>query len=137
MERLIYSNSIPSKRRVNSPFLPLLAQPDSHQRLGPSSFSPSASFPLFPRRFNPISCTLNVNNSGFLFRKGVDDSPEINLGPSVNSGNGSKPEPGVLQWVAQKLSQHQKVLCGSKLCLVIMISWIEFLCSILGFFYLV
>ncbi|KAH6767263.1 high-affinity nickel-transport family protein [Perilla frutescens var. hirtella] len=118
MERLIYSNSIPSQRRLNSPFLPQLAQPGSPQRLGPSSFSPPASFPPVPRRFNPASCSLNVNNSGFLFRKGVDDSPEINLESEVDLRNGSKPEPAFLEWVAQKLSQRQKVVNAGKVILL-------------------
>lgn len=116
MERLIYSNSIPLKRRLNSPVIPQLAQADSPQRLGPSSSSPPSSFAPVPRRFHSVSCSLNVNNSGFLFRRGVDDSPETHLESSVDSGNGSMPEPGFLNWVAQKLSRQQKVLCESRVC---------------------
>lgn len=107
MERLIYSNSIPLKRRLNSSFLPQLAQPDSPHRLGPSSISPSSSF---PRRFNPVSCKFSMNNSGFLFRKGVDDSPEINLESPVDSGNRTTPELGFLEGITRKLCRQQKVL---------------------------
>ncbi|KAL1541171.1 Chloroplast protein FOR GROWTH AND FERTILITY 2 [Salvia divinorum] len=106
MERLIYSNSVPLKRRLNSPFLPQLAQP---QRLGPSSF---------PRRLKSVSCSLNVNTSAFLFRKGVDNSPEINLESLVESGNGSVPDPGFLKWLAQKLCRHQKVVNAGKVILL-------------------
>ncbi|KAG6403644.1 hypothetical protein SASPL_135872 [Salvia splendens] len=115
MERLIYSNSVPLKRRLNSPFLPQLAQADSPQRLRPSSLSPSSSF---PRRLKSVSCSLNVNTSGFLFRKGVDNSPEINLEPLVESGDGSAPEPGLLKWLAQKLCRQQKVVNAGKVILL-------------------
>ncbi|XP_057783221.1 chloroplast protein FOR GROWTH AND FERTILITY 2-like [Salvia miltiorrhiza] len=115
MERLIYSNTIPLKRRFNSPLIPQLAQADSPQRLRPSSLFPSSSF---PRRFNPVSCIFSVSNSGFLFRKGVDDSPEINLESSVDSGNGSAPEPSFLKWVSQKLSRQQKVVNAGKVILL-------------------
>ncbi|XP_047954178.1 uncharacterized protein LOC125200568 [Salvia hispanica] len=111
MERLIYSNSVPLKRRLNSPFLPQLAQADSPQRLRPSSLSPSSSF---PRRLKSVSCSLNVNTSGFLSRKGADNSPEINLEPLVESA----PEPGFLKWLAQKLCRQQKVVNTGKVILL-------------------
>ncbi|KAI3447931.1 hypothetical protein Pfo_004596 [Paulownia fortunei] len=109
MERLIYSNSIPSKHHPNSPFLP---RPDSHRKLAPSSFSSSTSFPLLPRpesrRFYPLSCSLN--DSSFLFPKALDDCPEINLSFSADSANGSEPKPHFLKRVVEKLSQRQKVV---------------------------
>ncbi|KAG6401434.1 hypothetical protein SASPL_138291 [Salvia splendens] len=115
MERLIYSNSVPLKHRLKSPFLPQLAQADSPQRLRPSPLSPSSSF---PRRLNSVSCSLNVNTSGFLSRKGADNSPEINFEPLVDSGDGSAPEPVFLKWLAQKLCRQQKVINAGKVILL-------------------
>lgn len=101
MERLIYSNSIPSKHHQSaSPVLPR------------KPASSSTSFPLLlrpgTRGFNPLFCTLN--NSSFLSPKALEVCPETNLSVSVDSENGSKPKPRFLNWAAQRLSQHQKVL---------------------------
>ncbi|XP_047971115.1 uncharacterized protein LOC125214225 [Salvia hispanica] len=109
MERLIYSNSHPLNRRLNSPFLPQLAQADSPQRL---------VSPPFPRRLKSVSCSINVNSSGIFPRRGVDDSPEINLEPVVDSRNVSAPEPGFLKWFELKLSRQQKVVNAGKVILL-------------------
>ncbi|KAL1565858.1 Chloroplast protein FOR GROWTH AND FERTILITY 2 [Salvia divinorum] len=109
MERLIYSNSVPLNRRLKSPFLPQLAQADSPQRLGSSPF---------PRRLKSVSCSINVSGSGIFPRRGVDDSPGINLEPAVDSGNVSAPEPGFLKWFAQKLSRQHKVVNTGKVILL-------------------
>ncbi|KAL8540072.1 hypothetical protein ACS0TY_001601 [Phlomoides rotata] len=102
MERLIFSNSIPSKLHPNSTFLPRLGRSDSPRRLAPTSF------PIVPRRFNPLSCSFN--DSYFHSREGIDDSPEFNLAVSMDLVNGSKPEPNLLKRVDHTLSRHQKVV---------------------------
>ncbi|EYU40442.1 hypothetical protein ABFS82_14G121900 [Erythranthe guttata] len=112
MERLIYSNSIPAHRRLNSPFLPGPARADSARKPAFSSFPSPTSFPSLRRpelrRFNPLSCTLN--GSSFLPPKALDDCPGIDLSFSSDSENGFKPKPHFLKLAAEKLSRHQKVI---------------------------
>lgn len=110
MERLIYSNSIPSKLCYNSPIHPGLARAVGlRRRLGPSSST--RSFPLLAcaesRRVNPLSC--NLSDPCFVSTKPVDDSSEKNLSSNAGSANGSEPNCHFLKLVAQKLSRQQKV----------------------------
>ncbi|KAL3843359.1 hypothetical protein ACJIZ3_000762 [Penstemon smallii] len=100
MERLIYSNSIPTRFQPNSPFLPRLARVDSPMKLVPSS--------LFRRRFNPLSC--NLHDVYSLSPKPIDESPAKYCNSSVYSANGSDPKPHFIKQIAKKLSQQQKVV---------------------------
>ncbi|KAK4424043.1 hypothetical protein Salat_1597700 [Sesamum alatum] len=111
MERLIYSNSIPSKLHRNSPCLPRLPPPRKLAAVAaaPPSFSSSTSFLSFQsRRLNPLSCTLN--NSSLLSAKALDDGPAKDLCFSVDSANGSEPKPHFLKRIAHQLSRQQKVV---------------------------
>ncbi|KAG8364415.1 hypothetical protein BUALT_Bualt19G0126400 [Buddleja alternifolia] len=107
MERLINSNSIPSKLHTNSPFLPRFTRLHSPRK--PSS---TASFRLLPRtesrRFNPLSCGLR--DSSFLSPKSIDDCPDRDLPNSLDSANGSDPKPHFLKRIVQRISEQQKVI---------------------------
>ncbi|PIN19151.1 hypothetical protein CDL12_08150 [Handroanthus impetiginosus] len=118
MERLIYSNSIPSKLQYSSLILPRLARVDSPQRIGRSSSS--TSFPLLARvelrGVNRLSC--NLRDPDFVSSKLIDDFPEKNVRLSEDPGKGSEPKFHFLKLIAQKLSQQRKVFHAGKLVLI-------------------
>ncbi|KAI3446267.1 hypothetical protein Pfo_002932 [Paulownia fortunei] len=113
MERLIYSNAIPSKLHFNSPILPRLARADSPRRLAPFSSSTSS---FSSRRVNTLSCSLH--DSYFVSPKPIDDCPEKKLSFSVDLVNGSDPKSRFLKLIVQKLSQQQKVFNAGKVILL-------------------
>ncbi|KAK6136627.1 hypothetical protein DH2020_029610 [Rehmannia glutinosa] len=118
MERLIYSNSVPSKLHYNFPIPP---RADSHRRLAPSSFSSStSSVPLLARaesrRVKPLYC--NLHDPYFVSTEPIDDCPDENLSFSGESANGSNPSNHFLKLIAQKFCQQRKVLNVGKVLLI-------------------
>ncbi|KAL3814009.1 hypothetical protein ACJIZ3_015277 [Penstemon smallii] len=111
MERLIYSNSIPSKLHRNSPFLPRLARVDSLRNIAPSNSSSSS----LTRRISPLNCNLHRSSAS---PKLIDDGSSKRLSFSLDSENAfsldsenaSDPKPKFLKRIAQRLSQQQKVI---------------------------
>lgn len=108
MERLIYSNSIPSKFHFNRPYLQRLPRFDSPRRLAPSS----SSFPLLAcaesHRVNPLATSLR--DPYFVSKNPNDECPQNNLSSSVDSASGLEAKPRFMDLIAQNLSERKVIV---------------------------
>ncbi|CAA3011081.1 uncharacterized protein LOC111412190 [Olea europaea subsp. europaea] len=106
MERLIYSNSVPSKIHSLKPSCPLLLRVHSAPRLGFSSF---------PRQLSSLSCKLHDPSS--LSVNSLDTYPEILLS-SADLPDGAHSKPHFLKRIAQTFSEQQKVVTSGTVLLI-------------------
>ncbi|KAL2512477.1 high-affinity nickel-transport family protein [Abeliophyllum distichum] len=114
MDRLIYSNSVPSKIHCLKPSCPLLLRlprVDSAPRLGFSSFPRSES-----RRVSSLSCKLHNPSSHSL--NSCDNFPGNLLG-SADLSDGARPtKPHCLKRIAQTFCEPQKVVTSGTVILI-------------------
>ncbi|KAL2537793.1 high-affinity nickel-transport family protein [Forsythia ovata] len=111
MERIIYSNSVPSKihrLKPSCPLLPRLPRVDSAPRLGFSSFPRSES-----RRVSSLSCKLYHPSS-----HSCDNFPWNLLGSADLPDEARSTKPHCLKRIAQTFSEHQKVVTSGTVILI-------------------